>query len=86
MRRVCYICGSKDKLQESHDVPCYLFIQYGNRKGQKNQSDKLGRHLLCEEHHKEFEERMNRFLKGSALSFSMEYFNNKKEDDSISKI
>ena len=62
-------------IQESHDVPCYLFE--GNRKGQKNQADKWGRHWLCQECHEEYENLLRLHLRDIALNFAKEYF---KED------
>ena len=77
---ICRKCKNEFKeseLDESHDIPCYLFP--GNRKAQKNQADNLGRHLLCKKHHKEYDEAMQLFLMDSALKFKNKYF--KEEDD-----
>jgi len=62
------------KIQESHNVPCYLFINDGNRKGRKNAADKFGRSWLCKECHDKYEEILNKLLKQIALDFSKEYF------------
>lgn len=44
----CSICGldyPENEIEESHDVPCYLFKGY-NRKQKKNKADMYGRHWL----------------------------------------
>ncbi len=61
------------KIEESHDVPCYLFE--GNRKGRKNQADKYGRHHLCKKCHKEYEESLNSLFKLKAFEFAKRWFN-----------
>ena len=58
-------------LQESHDVPCYLFK--GNRQGRKNQADKFGRHWLCEDCHKKYEKCINDYLIRMAIKFAEGY-------------
>lgn len=45
----CDKCGfdyEEKQLQESHDVPCWLFSG-DTRQVKKNQADKHGRHWLC---------------------------------------
>ena len=66
------------EIHESHDVPCYLFE--GNRKGRKNQADKLGRHLLCKNCHDKYENKLREFLKKQALKFSESYFKERGEN------
>lgn len=75
--RKCFFEGNdcEGQLEESHDVPAYLFIYSGNRKGKKNVADKHGRHLLCKKHHEEYEYLLNKFLKETAKEFSEDYFN-----------
>lgn len=74
----CYFysqCGNdlpEREIEESHDVPCYLFE--GNRKGQKNQADKFGRHWLCKNCHKEYENYLRLALRGIAKICSEVYF------------
>lgn len=68
-------------LQESHDIPCYLFIYSGNRKGQKNDADKCGRHLLCKRCHEEYEKILNNMFKTIALDFSKKYFGDTNDTD-----
>lgn len=68
-------------IQESHDVPCYLFE--GNRKGRKNQADKFGRHLLCEECHKKYELELSNYLRIHSRSFAMLYFKEGENGDFI---
>ena len=75
---ICQKCKrvfEEKDLQESHNIPCYLFIYSGNRKGQKKDADKLGRCWLCKNCHKEYEKLLNSLLKIKALEFSRRYFN-----------
>ena len=79
----CLKCGielQESLIQESHDVPCYLFE--GNRKGQKNQADKFGRHHLCEKCHKEYESLLRKSLQETAFLFAKLYFKKEGENDS----
>jgi len=87
----CQKCGlefQERDLQESHDVPCYLF-KGEDRKEKKNQADKFGRHRLCKKCHDLYEkmlpsiilmpfteEQLND-LRTIAIRFSKNYF--KKE-------
>ena len=74
----CDFCGrefEEKELDQSHDVPCYLFK--GNRKGRSNQADKFGRHWLCKECHEKYEEALRAFLIIKSKYFSEIYF---KED------
>jgi len=73
--RSCFKCGSTFEVQESHDLPCYLFIYNGNRKGRKNQADKFGRHLLCKKCHEKYEKDLNEQLKIIAIKISQRWFN-----------
>lgn len=50
----CNIMLPSNQIQESHDVPCYLF-EGKTRKERKNQADKFGRHNLCYNCHKYYE-------------------------------
>lgn len=80
----CDCCGrnfEESAIQESHDVPCYLFE--GNRKGQKNQADKLGRHQLCESCHKEYENKLRVYLVWVAKHFSLRYWNDIINEDEL---
>jgi len=61
-------------IQESHDVPCYLFIYNGDKNGRKNEADKHGRHWLCNDCHKKYEEQLNNQLRLFALEFSKRWF------------
>ena len=65
----------ESEMQESHDVPCYLFI--GNRKARKNIADKFGRHWLCKNCHEIYEECMRNFLIKQAKELSLKYFEEK---------
>lgn len=75
----------ESQLDESHDIPCYLFIYSGNRKNQKNQADKYGRKWLCKKCHKEYESQLNTHLKLTAKSFSKKYFKEVR-NESVSKV
>ena len=44
----------ENEIQESHDVPVYLF-EGKKRNARKNKADKYGRHHLCEKCHKKYE-------------------------------
>jgi len=75
----CFVCGielPENQIHESHDVPCYLFE--GNRKGQKNQADKFGRHHLCNKCHKRYEAELRNQLRVFSYNFAKIYF--KKEE------
>ena len=61
-------------LEESHNVPCYLFINVGARQQQKQHADKFGRNWLCKECHKKYEEQLNFVLKIKSLKFAKEWF------------
>lgn len=53
----CQKCGDElpeDELEESHDIPCYLFFGK-DRNERKNQADKYGRHWLCIDCHEKYE-------------------------------
>lgn len=63
----CKIEFDEKDIQESHDVPCYLFE--GNRQGQKNQADKFRRRWLCERCHKEYEKALRIWLQQQASKF-----------------
>lgn len=79
----CFICKrefiEKD-IQESHDVPCYLFE--GNRRLRKQEADKYGRHWLCKECHERYENNIRIFLVSQAKKFG-EFWFKEAEDDSI---
>jgi len=60
------------QIQDSHDVPCYLFKGF-NRKEKKNQADKFGRHWLCGECHELYEEELRKALMFSATLFCSEW-------------
>jgi len=72
----CFKCQrefEEKDLQESHNVPCYLF--FGDRRIRKQQADHYPRRWLCIKCHKEYEEKLNKFIVNCALQFSKEYFN-----------
>lgn len=80
----CSFCGGEfeeREIQESHDVPCYLFE--GNRKGQKNQADKWGRTYLCERCHKIYENALREHLRNTAQEYANNYFKEVKDDRGI---
>ena len=78
----CQKCGENFEehlIEESHDVPCYLF--WGDKRNiKKNQADKHGRHNLCHECHKKYEYLVNLSMKLAAIKFSQGFF---KDDNSI---
>ena len=85
----CGKCGGdfeEKDIQESHDVPCYLF-EGEKRNIRKNQADKWGRHWLCKKYHKKYElglafhllkslsQEMRNKLKERAKKFAERWFN-----------
>lgn len=58
-------------IQESHDVPCYLF--WGIRRIRKQQADKYPRHWLCKKCHKDYEGLVNREMIKTAKEFSLRW-------------
>lgn len=69
----CFKDFEEKDIQESHDVPCYLFIGL-NRRQSKVIADKFGRHHLCRECHDTYETQLNILLKLKAMEFSKEFF------------
>ena len=72
----CEKCGKEfeeNDIQESHDVPCYLFWD-PTRRERKQRADKFGRHWLCEKCHDDYENNLNMILKLRAMEFSKEFF------------
>jgi protein-arginine kinase activator protein McsA len=83
---ICDKCNKEieeNNLEESHDIPCYLWLGM-NRRLQKQRADKFGRHWLCKECHKSYENAMNISLKISAVKFSNEIW--RKENDRIQEV
>ena len=92
----CQKCGNdfKEKdIQESHDVPKYMF------NGDKNEADKWGRHNLCIKNHDIYEklafsvafnilpEEQKQKCRLAVKEFSERYFKEvNKNGDSLSKI
>lgn len=73
----CNLICSEKELDDSHDVPCYIFKGY-NRKEKKNQADKYPRHWLCEKCHEKYEEGLRLSFITRALQFSNKFFKVKK--------
>lgn len=72
----CSICGldyPENEIEESHDVPCYLFKGY-NRKQKKNKADMYGRHWLCKNCHEKYEDGLRMSLIVKAIDYSNKYF------------
>lgn len=72
----CQRCGGKfteSEIDESHDVPCYLF-GYRNRRENKLEADKFGRHHLCKECHNQYEKKLRVNLISCADKFASKYF------------
>ena len=67
----------KNRIQESHDVPCYLF-NGKTRKERKNKADKFPRHWLCDDCHKKYEGGLIMSFKFAAIKFSNKFFGKNK--------
>ena len=91
---ICQKCGKdfpENKIQESHDVPCYLFNGIG-RKDKKPQADKWGRHWLCDGCHRFYEvnviafavrnlsEEEKMFLRMQCKQYSKNFFKDEVKD------
>jgi len=63
----------ENQLEESHDVPCYLFKGI-DRKEKKQQADKFGRHWLCKKCHNKYEEGLRMTLKIQAVKYAKNIF------------
>lgn len=77
----CQKCGGnflENEIEESHDVPCYLFDGF-NRRERKNQADKFSRHWLCRKCHNEYEEVLKDIFKIRAIEFSYKFFKESKK-------
>lgn len=78
MRRKCFVCDETNEklLEESHDVPCNLFWLFAKtRRERKQLADSHGRHILCKEHHKDFEKTICEYLIFKAKEFARRWFN-----------
>lgn len=78
----CSKCGEdfeEKDIEESHDVPCYLWIAM-KRKEQKQHADKFGRHWLCKTCHKNYEYNLSIILKQKAQEFAKVYFKEDKNE------
>ena len=90
----CSKCGEEfpeSELQESHDVPTYLFEgeTHGDR---KSQTDKFSRRYLCKKHHDIYEKTLIAVMVRplpieiklqmikTAVSFSKKYFKEENND------
>ncbi len=73
---ICQKCKQnlpEQKLESSHDVPCYLFKGY-KRNIRKNQADKFKRHWLCIPCHREYEDGLRLTLIIQCTKFSTKFF------------
>lgn len=61
-------------IDESHDVPCYLFYKEVGRNNKKNKADQYPRRWLCKRCHEQYEEGLHLTLIIQALKYSKEYF------------
>lgn len=90
----CQKCNKEfldNLLEESHDVPCYIF-KGKDRNEKKQLADKEGRHWLCKKCHDIYEKKVfsamtynlpenQRFaMIQLAKLFALEYFQNKEGD------
>jgi len=81
-------------IEESHDIPCYLF-RGKIRKERKDQADKFGRHWLCNECHKKYEmflwikltsnldQKQKKILIPIAQKYSKQFFREAADDKGI---
>jgi len=78
---ICSKCNNdftEAEIQESHDVPCYLFDgKFRNER--KNQADKFPRHWLCLSCHEDYETELKLIFRDVALDFSNKWFGGKNE-------
>jgi len=65
----CHNDFEEKNIQESHDVPLYLF-EGTTRKERKVDADKYNRKWLCKNCHDEYEEELNQALIQTAIKFS----------------
>lgn len=73
----CDGCGKEfeeREIQESHNVPCYLFIEKTSRREKKQLADKYKRMWLCKHCHQEYELALNKKLIIYSSIFGEEYF------------
>lgn len=61
-------------IEDSHDVPCYLFYKEIGRNNKKNKADKFKRHWLCKVCHEVYEDALNFCLIKKAIKFSNSYY------------
>jgi protein-arginine kinase activator protein McsA len=73
----CHLDFQEKEIQESHDVPCYLFYNEVGRSAKKQKADKYSRRWLCPKCHSNYEKWLSKMLIGVAEQFSKCYF---KED------
>ena len=91
----CFFCNKdfeERKIEESHDVPCYLFngigISKSLRRRRKQEADKWGRHWLCRGEetnkcHETYEEALRLFLQKQAKEFANEYFKSRGDTNGL---
>ncbi len=90
----CAKCNKEfDELQESHNVPCYMFDE-PTRRLRKQRADKYGRKMLCKKCHDIYEKILFAYvfrsldlnqrmrLRGVAERFSKKYFEGEVYGDS----
>lgn len=76
----CYKDFPEKEIEESHDVPCYLFWDKAKtRREQKNLADKFPRHWLCKECHKLYDESLLAKFRIVAFEYSKELFSGRKK-------
>ena len=82
----CDFCNKdfpEKDIDESHDVPCYLFYNIIGRRLKKQAADKFPRHWLCKSCHEIYEKELNDFLIKVAYDFAKQYF--KKSENGNTK-
>jgi len=73
----CYNDFEEKEIQESHDVPCYLFYWLKTRRERKQLADKHKRRWLCKKCHKKYEKFLHQQLILQSKKVAQQYFNGK---------
>lgn len=70
----CLLDFEDKYIDESHDVPCYLFFSMENKKEKKQLADKFPRHHLCKGCHKDYELGLHMALIVKSMEYSEMFF------------
>lgn len=72
----CALCGSENKIQYSHNIPCYLFfLESKERKERQKNADQYGLTPLCENCHKKYERELRDLFIKVGENFYTKKFN-----------